>query len=1246
MAGNALQSMVRSRQLKQVGQEASQQVEQAKTEVEQYQQDINQYEKDFKNYLQTDSGKMQYVQESGIEPSGVIYGKLGKGYANEVFARVYDTPYGKVVDRSPEYRLRDMENKLQARELGFDNVAEMQEGLARAEQMGNVFITPSGRAVPLNQAGVESLQKEMAAVDPYTTKLSEFTNRYGVTLQDIEMAGRQPQTSMTVTTTQPTTLYGTQALKDYAARTNGTNVANTQALSKLGSQVTLNPFKIITNPNVATGIETGARYLGERVSSGLTNVGYKGIQWSKGGEVKLSKPVQYGTYQYTGMGQPIRFTEQNINLPERRILTPSQVGKGVETVAALTPWFIPGVELGVIASYVSRGVTESIKPPIQYGERPEGVTDVDWNTYKQQVDTYNKQVKIGAGLDIAFGSLPLAARALKPVKQFVFSPRVMNAKVGKLEFERIFGYAPTKVEGFRAGSKTIVLPSRFKEFINSKIVIGKDGLFSSIQPVYFKPANLKIYEGIPFKNRVGYNKALETLTKSGYEEKAARDVLRFRRPTYNPVGTKAVSFQDSLNIGRYQAAKGYLVSSGYKPTQAESMLKLDLGKGKGVSFFETKGTVTGKAIDPYTGKIKAQNTYDVVGITGQKQPTKLLDVSLVNEQTTKQKVQVESKLFLSSVEPPKRVGGKLVGKKELATGTAKGEFDIVSTLNQEGEVINTAGFGRVRTNVKDVGTIGIRQPSKLVFNKKVSGIDVKAFVEGEGKQFFKLSKTPESTTSLSNIVSVSEKGKPAVRDILGIKFTGELIPSKGASISTTSLDKMKVKGYNNVKPYLRDYRGLKVSKEVSKDAGQTFVPKERLYRNGEFNIEVTGQPTPKGLPGAKSPEEAVKNLMNWGKQKPEEVKALFKDLNKVYKPKEMSMEEFRASTERAAKNLNDWAKANPDKVKALLKDLNRINGPSVEVKVIEKKISGIDVNLASKSLEQSAGTFAEKKAVSSVTRVIQKADTAPFYVGGTARLEETILKSAPAVRGTLGFETGFTGPLTLTRPDIKVKDNILEPKILTKQLGILQVKKLNLVKLDMKLEQRILNEKLDVRLDNKLDIKLEQKLQQKIDQKLEQRLNQKMEQKLSQRELLKLQTPTVRITTRVKPPKIKEPKKPKQDLPFPTFEGVKKKRTFDKINLPNQKFIAITKRYGKEKVLGIGRTVQEAAMIGKRSALDTLGATVKVKTLSGKQVQLAPDRLFRQSKTDPLAIVQRQTVRLASRGERKAIVQSRGGFRI
>ena len=64
-------------------------------------------------------------------------------------------------------------------------------------------------------------------------------------------------------------------------------------------------------------------------------------------------------------------------------------------------------------------------------------------------------------------------------------------------------------------------------------------------------------------------------------------------------------------------------------------------------------------------------------------------------------------------------------------------------------------------------------------------------------------------------------------------------------------------------------------------------------------------------------------------------------------------------------------------------------------------------------------------------------------------------------------------------------------------------------------------------------------------------------------------------------------------------------------------------------------------MIAKKDVLGRLSATVKVKSTKGKQVQLSPSNLFRQSKTDPLSLVQRPTARLSSLGERQEIKESR-----
>ena len=131
-----------------------------------------------------------------------------------------------------------------------------------------------------------------------------------------------------------------------------------------------------------------------------------------------------------------------------------------------------------------------------------------------------------------------------------------------------------------------------------------------------------------------------------------------------------------------------------------------------------------------------------------------------------------------------------------------------------------------------------------------------------------------------------------------------------------------------------------------------------------------------------------------------------------------------------------------------------------------------------------------------------------------------------------------------------------------------------------------------------------------------------------------------------------QPQKPKQPDPLkirlPYFTGKPKKRKIiGKQFRPGEEFLAITKRKGKEVIVGRAKTARQAAQIARLSALGTLGVTAKVKTKAGKQIALRPDKLFRRSKTDPLAIVQRKTVgsgRLASKGEKLEIkLAKRGG---
>lgn len=128
-------------------------------------------------------------------------------------------------------------------------------------------------------------------------------------------------------------------------------------------------------------------------------------------------------------------------------------------------------------------------------------------------------------------------------------------------------------------------------------------------------------------------------------------------------------------------------------------------------------------------------------------------------------------------------------------------------------------------------------------------------------------------------------------------------------------------------------------------------------------------------------------------------------------------------------------------------------------------------------------------------------------------------------------------------------------------------------------------------------------------------------------------------------PEIKRPRTEKPRLPKPSLISSTKRKAIPNRKVMNELFIATTKRYGKEKVIAVGRNPLDVISRGKRNVLSNLGATLKVKSTSGRVVPLREDVFFRTSKRDATAIVQRQSTpsggRLSSGGERREILSLR-----
>jgi hypothetical protein len=152
-------------------------------------------------------------------------------------------------------------------------------------------------------------------------------------------------------------------------------------------------------------------------------------------------------------------------------------------------------------------------------------------------------------------------------------------------------------------------------------------------------------------------------------------------------------------------------------------------------------------------------------------------------------------------------------------------------------------------------------------------------------------------------------------------------------------------------------------------------------------------------------------------------------------------------------------------------------------------------------------------------------------------------------------------------------------------------------------------------------------------------------QKVFTQQAIKTRQPQVLVIPTPQPQKPKPSKPPRKRTKIipPKFDDPLKRR---KKPLPKKKrpeeFLAITKRYGKERVIARGTDLGKIIGAGKRQVKETLGATLKVKTARGKQIQLTPTKGFRPGKRDPLSIVQVKEGRLGTLGERREIKRARG----
>lgn len=812
------------------------------------------------------------------------------------------------------------------------------------------------------------------------------------------------------------------------------------------------------------------------------------------------------------------------------------------------------------------------------------------------IATYKQTGDIASALGSATGTFTVFT-APKAISYLSERP-IYRTNVGLREFRKIHGYEPVKVLDFKPGSKVTVGPSRLQR------------IWSSFTETPAKD----LYSGVYFKDAKGYQASLKYLTRRGFTESEAKQYLRFVNPTYRPETSKSVSLQDSLNLGGYQSAKTYLterlasekISSGLSPEaakkaaikEAKDILKFETTPNKLTSYFETPGKVEVTLRDPFTKRIKQVQKYDTRLYTVQRTSLAKEDTSLISEDLIKQKVLSESKIALISEPSTFRKGGKLITTQYVGGGTGKGEFEVFTKSQpstEPGKDLETQfvlGKGYTRTEMFDLANVGKAQPYKLI-KTKYGSANIRTYIEGEGKPFTKITTLPERTNTLSNVIFISGKRVPAQKEILGLQTYGKLIYSKGATVSETIKGSKLVtyKRDGKAVQFLRGYKGTESTKDISKDSGRTYTVEKIDKRDGLY---VSEQPVPRSeIPKAK-PETKVEI--------------------KVY----------------------------------------TIQTPTTVVKPTK-----IESNIITKPLEGAVGEFAEQKAVKPISAPKQvKVDVVskePFYVGGTGRLEETILTSEAPIKGAYTITESTTGPLSIkqlvvSKPGLeygKAEDNII---IINKKESLLLN---NLLIGELSKKKMLENDQIQIMINENLFQKAANALT-----KVQQKSEQKLDTKLAQTQLAVVKTPNVAVTTPIRPmatpskaPRPKPlPKEPKELVPMDLDLGAKRIRPSEaeKQTYPTGYKVSVRRRGRFIEETPYTLTKEEAIALGIRKTKTSAAATFRLTESAGKVKTLgisAPTGLLKEyrmakgKKAQGLTFVQKEPLRLMTSGEKREVTK-------
>lgn len=163
--------------------QANEMATRAEQDIQSYNQGVNEYETQFNQYLQSDSGKLQFAQESGLKPVAFDTREVS-GF--QIKVPIYETPYGQVTDESVYVREAKQILNVEAKQLGFNNYRDMQD----AQKFGGTYVTSKGYEVNFDKGIVTMPTSSGREVSPGTTiqdlknNLPTFTPQTGNGVQD------------------------------------------------------------------------------------------------------------------------------------------------------------------------------------------------------------------------------------------------------------------------------------------------------------------------------------------------------------------------------------------------------------------------------------------------------------------------------------------------------------------------------------------------------------------------------------------------------------------------------------------------------------------------------------------------------------------------------------------------------------------------------------------------------------------------------------------------------------------------------------------------------------------------------------------------------------------------------------------------------------------------------------------------------------------------------------------------------